>query len=176
AVPEVSVDAQQYFTSAWPPPLAQEGLKTFDAVAPESTQLRYGRMVHRLLEQLTSLDVLPTVLANFRVQEDIGQEELDQVEQQLITILRHPLVKDWFSDAWDVRSEATILSSTGQVLRPDRVLLKPGRAVVIDFKTGGQHIQDKGQVQDYMALLRAMGHAQVEGYLLYLDEGTVVAC
>ena len=169
-------DLQQYVTSHWRRQLAKGRWNSFEAIAPWTAQASYGKMVHRLLAQLTHLEDLPEVLAALQAAEDMGQAALAQLEQQLTALFRHPQVKDWFSNTWEVKNEAAILTPTGQVLRPDRVLLKPGQAVVIDFKTGARHPHHAPQVQAYMALLSAMGHAQVAGYLLYLEEGAVVAC
>ena len=85
-------------------------------------------------------------------------------------------VKQARQRGWEVKKEAAILTPSGKILRPDRVLLQPGKAVVIDFKTGQQNVRHAQQVQAYTALLRAMGYTQVEGYLLYIEAGKVVAC
>ena len=146
------------------------------AVPSRSTQASYGRQVHRLLARLTYLEDLPAVLAAFQAEEEIGPALLAELTQQLEALLRQPQVKDWFSRAWAVKNEAAILTPTGQVLRPDRVLLQPDKAVVIDFKTGARHARHVQQVRAYEALLRAMGYAHVTGYLLYLEEGAVVSC
>ncbi len=148
---------------------------TFEG-AEQTTQASYGKLVHRLVAQLTSLDAWPAVLAAMQSSEDIGQEEVAQLEQQLAALFRHPQVKNWFNSDWEVKQEAAILTPSGKILRPDRVLLQSGKAVVIDFKTGRKDARHAQQVQAYAALLRAMGYAQVEGYLLYIEAGEVVAC
>ena len=171
-----STNLQRYLTNNWLQQHVQNHVPPLEAVEPWTAQASYGKLVHRLLAQLTSMDAWPVVLAALQKVEGIGQEEVAQLEQQLTALFRHPQVKSWFDDGWEVKNEAAILTPSGQVLRPDRVLLQPGKAVVIDFKTGNQHVHHTRQVQAYAALLSAMGYAQVEGYLLYLETGKVVAC
>lgn len=175
-LPDIVTNLQQYRTGKWTQKHVENYLYRFEAEESWTAQTNYGRLVHRLLAQLTSVDALPLVLASLQEAEGIGQEAVAQLEQQLAALLYHPQVKSWFHADWEVKNEAAILMPSGQVLRPDRVLLQSGKAVVIDFKTGNQHVHHTRQVQAYAALLSAMGYAQVEGYLLYLETGKVVAC
>ena len=170
-----STNLQQYRTSSWLQQHLENKLHSFETLE-QTAQASYGKLVHRLLAQLTSLDAWPMVLAAMQASEDIGQEEVAQLEQQLAALFRHPQVKSWFTSDWEVKKEAAIIMPSGQVLRPDRVLLKPDKAVIIDFKTGQKDVRHAQQVRAYTALLRAMGYAQVEGYLLYIETGEVVAC
>ena len=57
--------------------------------------------------------------------------------------------------------------------RPDRVMMKDGRLVVVDFKFGKPSKKYNRQVKDYMQLLTRMGYdpKQMEGYLWYVTEG-----
>lgn len=176
APPSLSVqtDLQQYVTNHWHRQVTQSRTHSWEGLAKWTTQTSYGSMVHRLLAQLTHIEDLPTVLADFQTKEEATPAEITQLEQQLTALFQHPQVKDWFSSAWQVKSEAAILAPNGKVLRPDRVLVKEAQAVVLDFKTGEKHNHHTQQVQTYMHLLSAMGHAQVTGYLLYLEGGEVI--
>ena len=53
-------------------------------------------------------------------------------------------------------------------MRPDRVMIKGRKAVVLDFKFGKHNnYKYSEQVKDYVQALRLMGYADVEGYLWY---------
>ena len=85
-------------------------------------------------------------------------------------------VKEWFSANWDdVKCECEILSSR-EVRRPDRVMIRGRRAVVVDYKFGNSI--DSGyntQVADYMELLQKMElYDDIEGYVWYINLGEVV--
>ena len=57
----------------------------------------------------------------------------------------------------------------------DRVMIKGDRAIVVDYKTGVQRKSDMYQVKNYKSILSAMGYAKVEGYVLYLENGEIIA-
>lgn len=64
-----------------------------------------------------------------------------------------------------------------QTRRPDRVMIKDGKVVVVDFKFGKKKDVYRKQVEEYMQLLGAMGYTDIKGYLWYvfaneLDEVT----
>lgn len=144
--------------------------------ASSSAQARYGKLVHHVLARITYADDLPGVLSDLRATEDIDQQIQVRLEAQLVALLNQPQVHDWFSADWEVKNEATILTPSGQMLRPDRVLIQPNQTVVIDFKTGMPQPHHSQQIQAYTALLRDMEHANVAGYLLYVATGQIVPC
>lgn len=172
--PSSETDLQEYMMNHWHRQATQSRANAWEGLEKWTTQTSYGNIVHRFLARLMHLGDFPMVLASFQAEEDVTPEEIVQLEQQLTIFFQQPQVKDWFSDAWQVKNEVSILVPNGQVLRPDRVLVKEGQAVVLDFKTGEEHSQHTQQVQTYMRLLSAMGYAQVTGYLLYLEKGATI--
>lgn len=85
-------------------------------------------------------------------------------------------VREWFG-AWDeVRTESDILSADiVGTRRPDRVMIRGNRAVVVDYKFGDkQRATHHRQVAAYAQLLRQMGYAEIEGYVWYLSLGQIV--
>ena len=86
----------------------------------------------------------------------------------------------WFSNEYDVMNECSILTPEGEEKRPDRVLVKDGEAIVVDYKFGAYSPEDtvterkyKKQVSRYMQLLTSMGYTNVKGYLWYLSADVV---
>ena len=77
---------------------------------------------------------------------------------------------------WRLFNECDIIWKENGELRtrrPDRVMMKDGRMVVVDFKFGKPSKKYNRQVKDYMQLLTRMGYdpKQMEGYLWYVTEG-----
>lgn len=88
----------------------------------------------------------------------------------------------WFSDAYKVFNECSIITPQGEEKRPDRVLVDGDRAIVIDYKFGEHtsgdaslHNRYKKQVGRYMELLTCMGFRKVEGYLWYVSSDEVIS-
>ena len=93
--------------------------------------------------------------------------------------LQNTLAASWFEPGWQIYNECTILSHdpvSGKMKenRPDRVLMRDGHVVVIDFKFGSKKEQHITQVGLYMSLLRQMGWKDVCGYLWYFYTNDIV--
>ena len=80
-------------------------------------------------------------------------------------------MKEWFSRERSLYNEWSIHSRENGVLqtrRPDRVMMKDGEVIVVDFKFGKPYPEYNIQVKEYMDLLHGMGYEQVSGYLWYV--------
>ena len=60
-------------------------------------------------------------------------------------------------------------------MRPDRVMIKGEKVVIVDYKFGNitakSHIR---QMREYMSLMKQMGYATIEGYIWYLSRSEIV--
>ena len=75
--------------------------------------------------------------------------------------------------------ERDMVTPSGEVYRPDRVVAFPEKTVVIDLKFAKPSHAHKQQVRHYMHLLGSMGYPAPEGLLWYMDpqvgEGYIVS-
>ena len=59
--------------------------------------------------------------------------------------------------------------------RPDRVMIRGDKAVVVDYKFGEEKLSShRKQIKNYIKLLHEMGYNSVEGYAWYLSLGEIV--
>ena len=96
---------------------------------------------------------------------------LERITTMLRRRLEHPKVAEWFDGHWTLFNECTILSiEDGEVIerRPDRVMTDGTKWVVVDFKFGRPNPDYHDQVRQYMQLIEAMGHKNVQGFLWYV--------
>ncbi len=147
--------SHQYFTEA-------------DSKIQESVD--YGKLIHELLAGIHIANDAPKVLQRFVFEGKISDDEKNTLEQKLQNIFKNPQVAGWFEQTNRIKAEHAILLKGGQVRIPDRVVLQDNKAIVIDFKTGKGAKKYAAQVREYTEALKAMGHEQVEGYLLYIGE------
>lgn len=105
-------------------------------------------------------------------------ELMEMVESKIASVEEY----GWFSKGYSVFNECSILTPAGEEKRPDRVLVKDGTAIVIDYKFGAYSSEDtaqlggyKRQVSRYKELLTSMGYTNVEGYLWYLSADKVIS-
>lgn len=135
--------------------------------------IRQGQLLHNLFASIRQEGDLPQAIERLRFE---GILESDKQEKQIQKLaqwaLGNPKVKDWYSGEWELYNECSIIYTDEegimQTRRPDRVMMKDGQVVVVDFKFGKPKDGYRQQVREYMDLLSAMGYEQISGYLWYV--------
>lgn len=147
-----------------------EDFRSFES---DSAQVREGNLLHDALHRVvlredTEIAAHSIFLKGFV--DEVGKKKL---KMRLDDVVNHLAAMDWFSGNWEVKNEAEIITSMGKILRPDRVMIQNGLAVVVDYKTGLPRESHLKQVQRYKDVLGQMGYKKVKGYLYYLSLNSV---
>lgn len=132
-----------------------------------------GELIHEALAHLETPTDLDAALDRLMLMGLLPRSRRDALRQRLHKVLTLPKAAHWFDGTWQVRNEADIILPNGNVLRPDRVMLKGQQAVVVDYKSGQPYPSHHQQVQTYMQALTDLGYQRVEGYVYYLSLGQV---
>ena len=134
--------------------------------------IRQGEIMHNLFSMVRTPKDVPSAIERLRME---GIIESGAHERQILKLtnwaLKHPKVKEWFSGTWELYNECAILYRENGVLqtrRPDRVMIKDGEVIVVDFKFGKPYPEYEAQVREYMDLLKDMGYDHVRGYIWYV--------
>lgn len=140
-----------------------------------SSRVAKGKIMHEVFQRIiTPVDIegaLLMMLMEGKIREDDFQALMDQIQ----TLLKDPQVKKWFDPEWEVHTEADILLQDGNVQRPDRVIVKNNKAIVIDYKFGEEELAShQKQVNNYVKYIRQMNYSDVTGYLWYVTLGRIV--
>lgn len=145
-------------------------------------KIKYGIYLHAVLSRIRYTEEIPDTLDQLLQEGMISESDKDTLRTQLDELLQNQEVAGWFSKEWDVRTEVPILLPDGAESSPkdssrrvDRLMLKDRKAVVVDFKTGEPGKSDQKQVLEYIEVLRKMNFIEVEGYLLYVRTGELIA-
>ncbi|MDR2911944.1 MAG: UvrD-helicase domain-containing protein [Alistipes sp.] len=151
----------------------------------------HGVLMHRAFESARTADDVRRALEVMLADGFVSPAEHTHLQQIFERSLTDPRVAEWFGGDWtEVRNEGDIvlprrLASTDTTTpstkapapftrRPDRVMIRDGRAVVVDYKFGRLTPDTHAdQLRDYMRLLRDMGHPAVEGYIWYVTLGRI---
>ncbi|MDP5172633.1 MAG: UvrD-helicase domain-containing protein [Bacteroidia bacterium] len=143
--------------------------------SPEGKEsIEMGLLVHEALSRISTREELPQVVEALLLNGMLKANDKHDFLLRLHRILDHEGAKAWFEPGWEVKSEIGILEPSGKEKRPDRVLMKPGKTVVIDFKTGRQRPDHARQVKEYMDLLLQLGQEGIEGWIYYTGLGQVI--
>jgi hypothetical protein len=70
--------------------------------------------------------------------------------------------------------EASIILTSGNIRRPDRVITRDGKTSVIDFKFGEDNEHYTEQLVLYRSLLQDMGYSNTEAFIWYVDKNKIV--
>lgn len=150
-----------------------------DEEEKQSQYIRQGQLLHRLFSVIRTMEDVDTVLRRMQIEGVLDSiRSAESIRKLVKKAVSHPMVQEWFSGKWELHNECSILQHTAgelQVRRPDRVMIKDGEVVVVDFKFGKKRPEYAAQVQEYMQLLQQMGYARVKGYLWYVYKNELEA-
>lgn len=172
-----SIELEKYPASRWRDKLVIKRSSSSFFEKPEDLshdKIRYGIYMHAVLSRIRYAEELEEALDGVIAEGFTTEEEKAGLTKQMNALLSQPQIRDWFSAAWDVRTEVPILLPQGGDNRVDRLMSKGSRAIVVDFKTGERNKRDLQQVTEYVNILRQMNFTDVEGYVLYLREMEVI--
>ena len=139
-----------------------------------SSYIDDGKVMHQIFSLLRTEADLDDALKNLRNAGVLtSNEEVNQKRMEIKQYLNFARDKGWFDGSWVLYNERNIISrdENGSLLvqRPDRVMTKDGKTVVIDFKFGEKQEKcHREQVLRYCDLLKRMGHKNITGYLWYV--------
>ncbi len=133
-----------------------------------------GRMLHTLFSAIDTADDIDSAIERLLFEGVISTREKEAEIRELVQkAFSSPEIQDWYSGTWTLFNECAIIYKEKGVLqtrRPDRVMMKDGQVVVVDFKFGKENAKYNKQVKGYMQLLTRMGYKNITGYLWYVNE------
>ncbi|MFR9616474.1 MAG: UvrD-helicase domain-containing protein [Rikenellaceae bacterium] len=135
-----------------------------------------GILMHKAFESATTIDDVFRNVELMLTKSQINATEHKSLSEAIRSSLSAPLAQEWFSGDWDrVRNECEIIRGEGKSnRRPDRVMIKGERCVVVDYKFGALHPERyERQMRQYITILREMGYRKVEGYLWFIRQGEI---
>ena len=134
--------------------------------------IREGQIMHNLFSMIRTPKDVASAIARLRMEGIIESDEHEAKIRKLTDgALKNPKAQEWFSGEWEPYNECDILNrknGTLKIHRPDRVMVKGNKAIVVDFKFGKHNTDYEDQVREYMHLLGEMGYGEVRGYLWYV--------
>jgi ATP-dependent exoDNAse (exonuclease V) beta subunit len=128
----------------------------------------WGNIVHEALSRILHSSDLEFVVNSCAKDFELSETQVDDLTRVLNKVIEHPNLSIYFSGRVDVKSEAEILTPSGSVYRPDRVIIDRNEVVIIDYKTGNPSAFHHQQVKDYADLLKNMGYLVKEKHLVYV--------
>lgn len=138
------------------------------------TKKDYGVMVHTALSRIKNADDTVNALNSMLAEGLINNEEYAHLILTINKIIALPQLEMHFQKGLLVKNEAEVISLTGEMFRPDRVVITEKNAVIIDYKTGDEKPAHMKQIIQYGELLGQMGYNVTEKLLVYIEDEKVV--
>jgi len=127
-----------------------------------------GTIYHEVLAGMRNVEDLKSSLSIVsQVYELSEREELDYFNY-IAYFVNIQDVKPWFDDSNQVLIEKAYLTATGQILRPDRIIIEENRILLIDFKTGAHHPKYNHQLKLYAQVLQEVYNKPVIAFLGFI--------
>ena len=129
-----------------------------------------GKLMHLVMSGIEKKEDIEKTLRRIMTEGLISTEEkYDRIKRLVEKALTLPEAAEWFNGSYRLYNECAILSNDEKkTRRPDRVMIKGKKAVVVDYKFGREDKKYKEQVKKYMELLENIGYTDVKGYLWYV--------
>ncbi len=138
-------------------------------------KINYGKLMHEIFEGINTLEDIEPAVKKLVLEGKLPGEESVIMTERVKKLIARPEVSGWFMSENEVMTEAGILLKTGTTRRPDRVIFRDGRTIVIDFKFGEEHDSHIEQVDQYRRLLSDMGYDSVDAFIWYVDKNKVIS-
>lgn len=144
-------------------------LKSSDFSEGESLRER-GLLMHSLLQEIDGFDDIERVVESAFSAGTVKSSEKESVTESLKKAVSSVLERGWFDGSGASLNEKEIITSSGNVRRPDRIVFRSGGVEIVDYKFGMEKRKSYNrQVAEYAALMEEAGYSGVKGYVWYVE-------
>jgi ATP-dependent exoDNAse (exonuclease V) beta subunit len=141
-----------------------------EGLTPGTESCAKGIMLHKVFENAYNMQDLYNAIERLKTNNDVTAEEAEHLCANIDDALTNDLVAEWFNGEWDdIKCEAGIICKDNNI-RPDRVMIKGNRAIVVDYKFGNKTSKSYNKkIKTYIDYLEKMKrYSDIEGYIWYV--------
>lgn len=135
----------------------------------ETKKLTRGKLIHKAMENIIETEDLPFIMEQLIMDGYITKDEKDHLENKINSLISNPLIKQFFSKEYIIKTEPGIFDDKGSFYRPDRIAFSQKQTAIIDYKTGQQHDKHLQQIYRYGKLLENMNYPNIKLFVAYID-------
>ena len=130
-----------------------------------------GEVFHLIMERIIYDYQYQKVLDEFFSVGLINENELKSLKKLIKNIVNHYELKEFFNSENRVFNEREIYLSSGEVIRPDKILFHNDKVVsILDYKTGLKKSQDIDQLNKYISYMSRGGYKIKKALLVYTKD------
>ncbi|MFO7923914.1 MAG: UvrD-helicase domain-containing protein [Bacteroidales bacterium] len=144
----------------------------FDEGEKIGSRIDHGKIMHEIFENIITADDVERAVKQKCYEGRINIRDIEEIVPEINAAIGKDEVAHWFDGSRQVINETGILLENGRIRRPDRVMIKEGEVIVVDYKFGeGVKSYYRTQVRQYMKELQKMGYSGIVGYVWYYHPG-----
>jgi ATP-dependent exoDNAse (exonuclease V) beta subunit len=141
----------------------------------DTPEILYGKLLHECFSLLIEKSGVEQIVERILHGRSDSSTYKARLLNDLDKILSDSTASAWFDHNATLLCEREIIAGDGTTLRPDRVIVRADRVVVVDYKTGKESRKHADQVMHYKNQLQNIYQLPVEGFLLYTEGPKIIA-
>lgn len=127
-----------------------------------------GKLIHEILSLTETTEDLDRAVRRIQLEGKMTADKAVFMNKMLKELLADPEIKSWFDGTYKVINERNILTGPKGLKRPDRIMVGPEGAIIIDYKSGEVESEKYiYQLRSYVRELTNCGFKNVKGYIWY---------
>lgn len=151
----------------WFPDIALQDSEELHSETFLSEEQRYGNQFHLAISAISSQLEIDVVIEKLLLTGEVEQEFKEQLKKDLEQLFATSAYNDLFEGALSILNEQSYLISINEQIRPDKIIFKKDKTVVVDYKTGQPLKKHIKQLEVYRSVLQEMDYPNVEAHLFY---------
>ena len=137
----------------------------------QEAAMERGNLVHLILSKIKTFEDLDFAFNDLLISGDITTENSTILKNLTLQVIKHPKLEGYFQDDYTIYNERDIITSSGQLIRPDRLNINSkNEAIIIDYKTGEAKESYANQLNNYEVVLNQMNLTVIHKLLVYIND------
>ncbi|WP_340156270.1 UvrD-helicase domain-containing protein [uncultured Winogradskyella sp.] len=137
----------------------------------QEAAIERGNLVHLVLSKIKTIEDVDFAFNELIISGDVTAENSKVLKNLVLEVINHTKLEHYFKDNFKIYNERDIITSSGQLLRPDRLNINSkNEAIIIDYKTGDAKSTHKTQLKDYESVLNNMNLKVTHKLLVYIND------
>ena len=132
--------------------------------------IAYGNLIHDMLARINSEEEIDAVIQNDVNAGLIAKSASEEIKTLLDKVVSHPKLMNYFSGEYESFNERELTDGFHQIVKPDKLLIKGQKAVIIDYKTGQPEEKHKAQIRNYSSVIKQLNFEVQKMILVYLND------
>lgn len=137
----------------------------------QKSAIEKGNLVHLLMSKIYTEKDIDFAISDLVQTGQLLPTQIVEINSVVKSIMSHLKLKECFEEPNKIYNERDIITSDGEIIRPDRLVVSEnGSGVLLDYKTGLFNIKHEQQLGHYAAEINKMGIPIHKSFLVYIND------